>query len=182
MRGGATEWGIAEAYGQRISSNEREVWMSDRVRYGKAFPEGIHALLNLGKVIYSSGLEPGLLHLVYARASQLNGCAYCIDMHTKDARALGETEQRLYALSAWRETPFYTPRERAALAWTEALTNIQAGHAPDDVYQEAHREFGDAGLVKLSLAIAHINMWNRIAIGFRSEPGTYQPKAHTVEA
>lgn len=156
--------------------------MSDRVRYGKAFPEGIEALRNLGKVIGSSGLDPGLLQLVYTRASQLNGCAYCIDMHTKDARAAGETEQRLYGLSAWRETPFYTPRERAALAWTEALTNIQVGHAPDAVYQEAHREFGDADLVKLSLAITYINAWNRIAIGFRSEAGTYQPRPQTVEA
>lgn len=156
--------------------------MSDRAKYGQAFPEGISALRNLGKTIGSSGLEPGLLHLVYTRASQLNGCAYCIDMHTKDARAAGETEQRLYGLSAWRETPFYTPRERAALAWTEALTNIQVGHAPDAVYQETHREFGDADLVKLSLAITYINAWNRIAIGFRSEAGTYQPRPRTVEA
>lgn len=156
--------------------------MSDRAKYGRVFPEGISALRNLGKAIGSSGLEPGLLQLVYTRASQLNGCAYCIDMHTKDARAAGETEQRLYGLSAWRETPFYTPRERAALAWTEALTNIQVGHAPDAIYQEAHREFGDADLVKLSLAITYINAWNRIAIGFRSEAGTYQPRPQTVEA
>jgi len=156
--------------------------MADRAKYGQVFPEGISALRNLGKTIGSSGLETGLLHLVYTRASQLNGCAYCIDMHTKDARAAGETEQRLYSLSAWRETPFYTPRERAALAWTEALTNIQVGHAPDAVYQEAHREFGDADLVKLSLAITYINAWNRIAIGFRSEAGSYQPRPQTVEA
>ena len=151
--------------------------MAERVRYGKAFPEGIHALLNLGNTINNSGLEEGLLHLVYLRASLLNGCAYCIDMHTKDARALGETEQRLYGLSAWRETSYYTPRERAALAWTEAITNIQQGHAPEAIYQEAHREFGDADLARLTLAIGQINTWNRIAIGFRSEPGTYQPKA-----
>ena len=156
------------------------IGMAERLRYGKAFPEGIHGLLNLGKIINNSGLEASLLHLVNTRASQLNGCAYCIDMHTKDARAAGETEQRLYALTAWRETPFFTPRERAALAWTEALTNIQQGHAPEAVYQEAHREFGDADLVKLSLAIAHINAWNRIAIGFRSEAGTYQPAAHAT--
>lgn len=156
--------------------------MTQRLRYGKTFPDGIHALLNLGKSINSSGLEPGLLHLVYTRASQLNGCAYCIDMHTKDARALGETEQRLYGLTAWRETPFYTPRERAALAWTEAITNIQTGHAPDAVYQEAHREFGDENLTKLTLAIAYINAWNRIALAFKSEPGTYQPKPAEVTA
>jgi len=156
--------------------------MAERLRYGKAFPEGIHALMSLGRTINLSGLEEGLLHLVYMRASQLNGCAYCIDMHSKDARALGETEQRLYGLSAWRETPYYTPRERAALEWTEAITNIQQGHAPDDVFEEAHREFGDAGLTKLTLAIAQINAWNRIAIGFRSEPGTYQPKAKAEAA
>ena len=156
--------------------------MAERIRYGKAFPEGIHALLNMGHAINSSGLEEGLLHLVYLRASQLNGCAYCIDMHSKDARALGETEQRLYGLSAWRETSYYTPRERAALEWTEAITNIQQGHAPDEVFEEAQREFGDADLVKLTLAITTINAWNRIAIGFRTEPGTYQPKAKAQPA
>jgi AhpD family alkylhydroperoxidase len=151
--------------------------MAERLKYGKAFPAGIHALLDLGKSINESGLEEGLLHLIYTRASQLNGCAYCIDMHTKDARALGETEQRLYGLSAWRETSFYTPRECAALAWTEAITNIQQGHAPEAVYQEAHREFGDAGIAQLTLAIAYINVWNRIMLAFKTEPGTYQPKA-----
>jgi AhpD family alkylhydroperoxidase len=152
--------------------------MSERLKYGKAFPEGIHALLNLGKVIAAGGLEPSLIQLLYTRASQLNGCAYCIDMHTRDARAAGETEQRLYALSAWRETPFFTLRERAALAWTEALTNIQQGHAPDEIYGQARSEFDDSELVKLTLAITHINAWNRIAIAFRTEPGTYQPAAH----
>jgi AhpD family alkylhydroperoxidase len=152
--------------------------MAERLQYAKAFPEGIHAMLNLGKVIGASGLEPSLLELVKTRASQMNGCAYCIDMHTKDARAAGETEQRLFALSAWRETPFFTPRERAALAWTEALTNIQQGHAPDEVYEEARREFDEPQLVKLTLAITQINAWNRIAIAFRAEPGKYQPAAH----
>jgi AhpD family alkylhydroperoxidase len=157
--------------------------MAERLKYGKAFPEGIQALLALGKTINASGLEEGLLHLIYTRASQLNGCAYCIDMHTKDARALGETEQRLYGLSAWRETSFYTPRERNALAWTDAITNIQQGHAPDAVYQEAHREFGDAGIAQLTLAIAYINVWNRIMLAFKTEPGTYQPRPKTaVEA
>jgi alkylhydroperoxidase family enzyme len=108
----------------------------------------------------------------------LNGCAYCIDMHTKDARAAGETEQRLYALSAWRETPFFSPRERAALAWTEAITNIQQGHASDEAYEEARREFDEGELVRLTLAITQINTWNRIAIAFRAEAGTYQPAAH----
>jgi AhpD family alkylhydroperoxidase len=151
--------------------------MAERLKYGKAFPDGIHALLNLGKTINASGLEEKLLHLIYTRASQMNGCAFCIDMHTKDARALGETEQRLYALNAWRETTFYSPRERAALAWTEAITNIQQGHAPDAVYQEAHREFGDEGVAKLTLAITYINVWNRLMLAYKTEPGSYQPKA-----
>ncbi|HEV2487873.1 MAG TPA: carboxymuconolactone decarboxylase family protein [Terracidiphilus sp.] len=153
--------------------------MPQRLRYGKAFPEGLHALMNLGKVIYESGLEPSLQELVKTRASQMNGCAYCIDMHTKDARAAGETEQRLYALSAWHETSFYTPRERAALAWTEAITNIQQGHAPDEIYEEVRKEFSEAELVRLTLAITQINTWNRISIAFRVEPGTYQPAAHS---
>jgi AhpD family alkylhydroperoxidase len=152
--------------------------MTERVRYGTAFPEGVNALLNLGKKIAASGLEPSLLGLVYTRASQLNGCAYCIDMHTKDARAAGETEGRLYALNAWRETPFFTARERAALEWTEAITNIQQGHADDEAYAAARREFDEQDLAKLTLAIANINAWNRIAIAFRAEAGTYQPAAN----
>lgn len=152
--------------------------MTERLNYAKAFPEGIHAVLNLEKVIRASGLEPALLDLVKTRSSQLNGCAYCIDMHTKDARAAGETEQRLYALSAWRETPFFSSRERAALSWTEAITNIQQGHAADAVYEEVRREFSEAELVRLTLAITQINTWNRIAIAFRAEPGTYQPQKH----
>jgi AhpD family alkylhydroperoxidase len=152
--------------------------MAERLRYGKAYPEGIHALLEYGKTLNASGLEPKLLELVKTRASQLNGCAYCLDMHTKDARAAGESEQRLYALQAWRDTPFYTPRERAALAWTEAITNIQQGHAPDEVYEEVRSEFDERDLVRLTLAITQINTWNRIAIAFRAEPGTYQPAAN----
>jgi AhpD family alkylhydroperoxidase len=155
--------------------------MHERLNYAKAFPEGIHALLALEKTIRESGLEPSLIELLKTRTSQMNGCAYCIDMHTKDARAAGETEQRLYALSAWRETPFFTPRERAALAWTEAITNIQQGHASDEVYEEVRREFDDASLVRLTMAITQINTWNRIAIAFRAEPGTYQPRAHAAD-
>ncbi|MDR3749995.1 MAG: carboxymuconolactone decarboxylase family protein [Terracidiphilus sp.] len=149
--------------------------MAQRLNYAKAFPEGVHAIRTVDKAIRESGLESSLLELIKTRASQLNGCAYCIDMHTKDARAAGETEQRLYALTAWRETPFFTPRERAALAWTEALTNIQQGHAPDEVYAEARGEFSEAELARLTVAITLINAWNRIAIGFKAEPGTYQP-------
>jgi AhpD family alkylhydroperoxidase len=161
----------------RASKAEEELpTMHQRLRYGKAFPEGVHALKELGRVISSSPLEPTLVELVKTRASQLNGCAYCIDMHTQDARAAGETEQRLYALSAWEETPFFSPRERAALAWTEAVTNIQRGHAPDAVYEEVRKEFSETELVALTFAIGQINFWNRISIAFRVEPGTYQPQ------
>ena len=152
--------------------------MPERLNYRKGFPEGIGGILNLEKIIRESGLESSLYELIKIRASQMNGCAYCLDMHTKDARAAGETEQRIYALPAWRETPFYTPRERAALAWTEALTNIQQGHAPDEVYEDVRREFDEASLARLTLAITQINTWNRIAIAFRLEPGTYQPAVH----
>jgi AhpD family alkylhydroperoxidase len=152
--------------------------MAERLNYAKAFPEGIHALRGMEKAIRESGLEPSLIELVKIRASQLNGCAYCLDMHTKDARALGETEQRIYTLNAWHETPFFTQRERAALAWTEAITNIQQGHASDAAYEEARAQFSEAEIVRLTLAIAQINTWNRIAIGFRVEPGTYQPSPH----
>jgi AhpD family alkylhydroperoxidase len=150
-----------------------------RLDYTKASPEGLQAMFRLEHAVRASGLDPKMLELIKTRASQLNGCAYCIDMHTKDARAAGETEQRLYALSAWREAPFYTDRERAALAWTEALTNIQQGHAPDDVYEEVAQHFNEAELMNLTLAITTINTWNRISIGFRVVPGTYQvPSRH----
>jgi AhpD family alkylhydroperoxidase len=130
----------------------------------------------LEEYVRQSGLEPSLLELVRLRASQLNGCAYCIDMHTKDARARGESEQRLYALTAWRETPFFTDRERAALAWAEALTLISWEHVPDAVFEDARGHFTGKELVDLSLAIVAINGWNRLAIGFRTVPGTYQPE------
>jgi AhpD family alkylhydroperoxidase len=115
------------------------------------------------------------LELIKLRASQINGCAYCIDMHSKDARTKGETEQRLYGLSAWRETPYYTDRERAALAFTEAVTLIANQHVPDQVYEQARQQFSDEELVKLMIAIVIINTWNRFAIAFRDEPGSYQP-------
>jgi AhpD family alkylhydroperoxidase len=153
--------------------------MAERMNYAKAFPEGLHVMSMMERTIRASGLEASLLDLVKTRASQMNGCAFCIDMHTKDARAAGETEQRLYALSAWRETPFFTQRERAALVWTEALTNIQQGHAPDEVYAEARTEFSEEELVRLTLAITQINAWNRIAIGFRVKPGTYEVGKHS---
>lgn len=124
-----------------------------------------------------SGLEPALLELVKLRASQINGCAYCIDMHTKDARAEGESEQRLYAVGAWRETPFFTERERAALSWTEAVTQVNQEHVSEEVYGDAHQHFSDKELVDLTLAIIAINGWNRLAISFRSVAGTYRREA-----
>jgi len=133
------------------------------------------AMRDLETYLADCGLEPSLLDLVRTRASQINGCAYCLDMHTKDARARGESEQRLYALDAWRETPFYTERERAALAWTEAVTLITNGHVPDAVYEEVRKHLSEEELVNLTLAVVAINGWNRFAISFRTVPGTYQP-------
>jgi AhpD family alkylhydroperoxidase len=149
--------------------------MQQRMDYTKVAPEGIRALSGLQAYVNHCGLEPGLLELVKLRASQINGCAYCIDMHTKDARARGETEQRLYALTAWQETPFYTERERAALAWTEAITQIADTHAPDAVYDLARQHFSEKELLDLTLAIIAINSWNRLAISCRAEVGAYQP-------
>ncbi|HEY3939720.1 MAG TPA: carboxymuconolactone decarboxylase family protein [Bryobacteraceae bacterium] len=152
--------------------------MQPRLDAQKAAPAAVQALLALsGYVRKSSGLEPALLELVKLRASQINGCAYCIDMHSKDARANGESEQRLYALDAWKETPFFTDRERAALAWTEAITLIREGHAPNEIYEEARQRFSEEELVNLTLAIITINGWNRLLIGFRAVPGEYQPAA-----
>jgi AhpD family alkylhydroperoxidase len=133
-------------------------------------------MFRLEQTVKNSGLEPSLLELVKLRASQINQCAYCIDMHTKDARAAGETEQRLYLLSAWREAPFYSERERAALEWTESLTLIANNQVPDEIYERVAPHFTEEELVNLTLAVVAINGWNRFAISFRSEPGTYQPK------
>jgi len=151
--------------------------MKERLPYAKVAPEGFAALFGLSKYVHHGAIEPKLLLLVEMRASQINGCAYCIDMHSQDARVGGETEQRLYALNAWRETPFFSDRERAALAWTEAVTLISHTHAPDEVYDEARKQFSEKELVDLTLAIAAINAWNRIAISFRSVPGVYKPGA-----
>ena len=147
----------------------------DATRYMGLGPA--QAMLNLQAQVEASGLERSLLELVKIRASQINGCAYCLDMHTKDARALGETEQRIYALSAWRETPFFTPRERAALAWTESLTLVADTHVPDEVYAETRSQFEEAELVLLTFAIVAINGWNRLAVAVRSPAGSYQPHA-----
>ncbi|HKT38136.1 MAG TPA: carboxymuconolactone decarboxylase family protein [Ktedonobacterales bacterium] len=150
--------------------------MQPRMEYQKVAPGVSQAMSQLQRYVSESGLEPILLELVKTRASQINGCAYCLDMHTKDARAHGETEQRLYALSAWRETPFYSERERAALAWTEAVTLVSETHVPDDVYELAREQFSEQELANLTLAIIAINGWNRLAISFRTVPGTYQPR------
>ena len=151
--------------------------MEARLQIQKVAPQAYRAMLGLESYVKSTRLEPTLIELVKVRASQINGCAFCLDMHTKDARANGESEQRLYALNAWRETPFFTDRERAALAWTEALTLISENHAPDEVYEQARERFTEEELVNLTMAIVAINGWNRILIGFRAVPGTYQPKA-----
>jgi AhpD family alkylhydroperoxidase len=133
-------------------------------------------MIVLEQYLHQCGLEESLLHLIKLRASQLNGCAYCIDMHWKDLRAIGEDEQRLYMLDAWRESPFYTDRERAALAWTEAVTLITNGHVPDSVYEEVRPHFTDKELADLTFAIATINAWNRLSIASRTLPGSYQPQ------
>ncbi len=155
--------------------------MKQRLNYGKASPGGFKAMLHLQQHVENCGLEHALLELVKMRASQINGCAYCLDMHSKDARALGETEQRLYLLNAWRESPFYSERERAALAWTEALTEIAHDEVSDTLYDEARRHFSEQELVDLSFAIIAINGWNRLAKPFRSEPGHYQPGQHSSD-
>src|SRR6476646_5432431 len=151
--------------------------MEPRIDYSKAPAGALQAMQGLEGYVRKSGIENSLLELIKTRASQLNGCAYCLDMHSKDARAQGESEQRLYALSAWRETPFFSDRERAALEWTEAITSISQGHASDEVYQRARSVFGEEELVNLTMAIITINSWNRLAIGFRAVPGEYQPPA-----
>lgn len=155
--------------------------MEPRMDYAKTVPGASRAMYALHKYVEDSGLEHSLLELIKTRASQINGCAFCIDMHTKDARARGETEQRLYALNAWRETPFFTDRERAALAWTESLTLISETHVPDDVYAEASQHFTEVELVNLTMAVIAINGWNRLAISFRSVPGSYQPPTHVAK-
>jgi AhpD family alkylhydroperoxidase len=149
-----------------------------RVDVNKYVNTGLgRGLLHLGHEVKKAGIDPTLYELVKIRASQINGCAYCIDMHTKDARARGETEQRIYALSAWRETPFFTDRERAALEWTEAVTLIAQTHVPDDVFERVRQEFEEQDLVTLTFAIIEINAWNRLASTFRVTVGTYQPAA-----
>jgi AhpD family alkylhydroperoxidase len=157
--------------------------MGPRIDYSKVDPKATHAMLGLEHYIHESGLEPSLLELVKLRASQINGCAYCLDMHSKDARAAGETEQRLYVLDAWREAPFYSDRERAALAWTEAVTLISEGGVSDELFATAREQFSESELVALTMAIVTINGWNRLAISLRSkEVGSYQPRVRPAAA
>jgi len=148
--------------------------MGERIHYTKVAPLAYHAMLGLEKYLQECGIEEGLLHLMKMRASQINGCAYCLDMHSKDLRALGETEQRIYSLDAWREAPYYSERERAALAWTEAVTLVAQTHVPDEVYEQAKQQFSEKELADLTVAVATINAWNRLAIAARATPGTYQ--------
>jgi AhpD family alkylhydroperoxidase len=143
--------------------------MQARLNPYKAAPEVMKAMLTLEEAVAGSGLEPSLIHLVKTRASQINGCAFCIHMHTREARAQGESEERLYLLDAWRESPLYTERERAALEWTESVTLVAQTHVPDTAYEEVRRQFAEAELVKLTMLVATINAWNRIAISFRSQ-------------
>ena len=149
-----------------------------RLDYAAELPEASRAMSELERVVESSALEPNLRELVKLRASQINGCAYCVDMHTKDARAIGEEEQRLHLVAVWREAPGFTPRERAALAWTEALTLLPETGAPDDVYEAMAGEFDPAEQVALTLAIVAINGWNRLAVGFREPIGSYVSRRH----
>ena len=151
--------------------------MTSRFDYMKSAPGTYQAMMALEKYLSHCSLEHSIIHLVKLRASQINGCAYCLDMHWKDLRALGENEQRLYSLDAWEESPFYSERERAALAWAEAVTRVSESHVPDAVYEEARRHFSDQELADLTFVIATINAWNRLSIAARVVPGSYQPAA-----
>lgn len=152
--------------------------MKQRINFYEKGLRAIKPLFNLSAYLANSSLEQALLDLTYFRVSQINGCAYCLDMHSKDLRAAGETEQRLYMLEAWREAPFYTERERAALAWAEAVTNVTEGHVPDEIYQHARQQFSDTELIDLTMAVLNINNYNRINIAFRTPAGTYRVGQH----
>jgi AhpD family alkylhydroperoxidase len=156
--------------------------MKTRLNYGKVAPGVYDAMDALDQYLAGCGLEESLLNLMRLRASQINGCAYCIDMHWKDLRAIGETEQRLYSLDAWRESPYYSERERAALAWTEAVTLITESHVPDEIHEAARQHLSEKELSDLTLGVATINAWNRLSIAARLVPGTYQPAARELTA
>jgi AhpD family alkylhydroperoxidase len=156
--------------------------MQPRIDYREYAQEPLEHLLAIEKYIAESGLEPKLLHLIRMRASQINGCAYCLDMHSLDAHAAGESEQRLYTLEVWRETPFFSDRERAALAWTESVTQIAQTHAPDDVYADLQKHFTEKEIVDLTLVAGMINLWNRVDVSTRALPGHYKPHASAASS
>lgn len=149
--------------------------METRIKSSEKTAGAMKAMFAVSGYVAKSSIETNLQHLIEFRVSQINGCAYCLDMHSKDLRAGGETEQRLYMISAWRESPVYTDRERAALAWAEAVTILDDGHVPDEVYQEAREHFSEQELIDLTMCVVSINSWNRLNIAFRTEAGTYQP-------
>ena len=155
--------------------------MQQRIDYMKSGRGIYEVMMGMENYLQKSGLDPKLRELINVRASQINGCAYCIDMHWKDARAAGETEQRLYGLDAWEESPYYTERERAVLAWTEAVTNIRDGHVRDEVFEEMKKHFTEKEISDLTLAVAEINTWNRLVITARVPAGSYQPRAHELK-
>lgn len=156
--------------------------MEQRLNFAEVEPEVVKAMMGLVKETVGSGLERSLINLIDFRVSQINGCAYCLDMHSKDLRADGETEQRLYLLEAWRESPFYSERERAALAWAEAVTLLNDKDVPDEVYNQARAQFSEQELVNLTLAVVTINGWNRFNVAFRTTPGSYQPVSRSQQA
>lgn len=158
-----------------LTLNPGETVMEARINFAKVARGVYEAMLGLEKYLSQCGLEESLLHLIKLRASQINGCAYCLDMHWKDLRAAGETEQRMYGLDAWAESPYYSDRERAALAWTEAVTNIREGHVSDEVYEQVRKFFTEKELADLTFAVAAINGWNRLNIAARTVAGTYRP-------
>jgi AhpD family alkylhydroperoxidase len=164
-----------------LNIRKTEAAMKARLDFRKASPQGEKAMMGLHMFVRNCGLDHSLLELVKLRASQLNGCAHCIDMHTKELRADGESEQRLYLLNAWRESPFYSDRERAALAWTEAVTLVAESQVPDDVYEEARKQFNDEELVNLTMALVAINAANRLNIAFRTVPGSHQVRRRAAE-
>jgi AhpD family alkylhydroperoxidase len=156
--------------------------MTKRIDYAKLAPGGIRAIMGVESWVRQSGLDETLIHLTKLRASYLNGCAYCVDMHSKDARVAGETEQRIYSVPVWRETPFYTPRERAALLWTEVVTELGREGVSDAVYEDVRSHFSEEELAQLTIAVVTINMWNRLAIALGADVGSYQPTSHAPSA
>ena len=149
--------------------------MEQRINSMEKGAGALKAMFGLAGYVAKSSIEKNLQHLVEYRVSQINGCAYCLDMHSKDLRAGGETEQRIYMISGWRESPFYTDRERAALAWAEAVTVLDDGHVSDEVYEQTRKQFNEQELIDLTMCVVAINSWNRLNIAFRTEAGTYQP-------